>query len=234
MIEDSRSSFNVGLAVAIVLAGGIVALAVYFAQENRQPIASESGVMLSEVAGTQDEPIVVTIEEDDPVLGVADAPVTIVEFSDFECPYCRQFHQTTFRQLRETYIDSGKARFVHKDFPLSQIHPQAQAAAAAAYCAGRQGQFWEYAEKLYAPEAVLDKAALEQYAQALTLDTTAFTTCQEESGTEEKITRNARAAIAAGVTGTPAFVVNGVLIEGALPLAQFTATIEAALRQAQE
>lgn len=95
----------------------------------------------------------VTTEANDPTLGAADAPVTMVEFSDFECPFCQQFHATTFGSLKAKYIDTGQVRLVYKDFPLTNIHPHAQRAAEAASCVATQGKFWEYADRLFGQQA---------------------------------------------------------------------------------
>lgn len=97
--------------------------------------------------------IQVTTSSDDPTLGSDNAPVTMVEFSDFECPFCKQYHTATFAQLKTKYIDSGKVRYIYKDFPLTNIHPHAQRAAEAAACVGFQGKFWEYADTLFTQQA---------------------------------------------------------------------------------
>lgn len=94
-----------------------------------------------------------SISEDDPVLGSPSAPVTMVEFSDFECPFCQQFHTATWPQLKAKYIDTGKVRYIYKDFPLANIHPHAQRAAEAAACMATQGKFWEYADTLFTNQA---------------------------------------------------------------------------------
>ncbi len=93
--------------------------------------------------------------DDDPVLGNPNAPVTIIEFGDFQCPYCKKFHDDTFPMLKKTYIDTGKAKFVYRDFPLENIHPNARPAAEAAECADDQGKFWEYHNALYRDQSAL-------------------------------------------------------------------------------
>jgi protein-disulfide isomerase len=212
--------------VAVIIAGLVVAGAIYFRANAPQAVAPTA------TKPPAPEPtITIPVDEADPVLGDANAPVTIVEFSDFECPFCRQFHQTTFPQLQREYIDTGRVKFVFKDFPLSQIHPRAQAAAEAAQCAHQQDKFWEYSAKLFAPESTLEEPKLLTLASELGLNAATFTTCLKAHEQAEKVTKNTQAAIAAGISSTPSFVVNGTLVEGALPFAAFQEVIEAKLSQ---
>lgn len=116
------------------------------------PLAEFEQTIEAALTGKKGE-ITVATSVDDPALGSAEAPVTMVEFSDFECPFCQQFHTTTFASLKAKYIDTGKVRYIYKDFPLTNIHPHAQRAAEAAGCMTAQGKFWEYAEVLFANQA---------------------------------------------------------------------------------
>jgi protein-disulfide isomerase len=182
---------------------------------------------------TPTPPIVVenVSADDDPFWGPADAPVTIVEFSDFQCPYCARFVTQTLPQIKQAY--EGKVRFVFRDFPLSQIHENAEKAAEAAGCASDQGKFWEYHDKLFSSQSALDVASLKSYASQLGLDTATFDQCLDSSKYAQEIQKDVQDGDSYGVTGTPAFFVNGLLVVGAQPFASFQAAIDAALQEAQ-
>jgi protein-disulfide isomerase len=160
--------------------------------------------------------------------GPASAPVTVVEFSDFQCPYCSRA-QPTLRKVRETYGD--KVRFVFVDFPLD-FHPLAQKAHEAAYCAEDQGKFWPMYDRLFSSEGKLDVPNLKAYATELGLDATAFGTCLDSgkhaARTETAMEEGARN----GVTGTPAFFINGRMLVGAQPFESFASVIEDELERA--
>lgn len=168
----------------------------------------------------------------DRVLGRDDAPVTIVEYTDYQCTYCNRFHMNTFPELKKTYIDTGKVRFIKRDLPLA-IHPQAVPAAKAARCAGDQGKFWEMHERLSANPANLGMETYVAYARGLSLDAASFEACTGSERHVEGIRENERSAAAVGITGTPSFVVGaakgdvleGVRIVGAQPFNVFDRTI---------
>jgi len=166
--------------------------------------------------------------DDDPSWGPADAPVTIVEFSDFQCPYCARFVTQTLPQIKQTY--EGKVRFVFRDFPLSQIHENAEKAAEAAGCASDQGKFWEYHDKLFSSQSALDVASLKSYASQLGLDTATFDQCLDSSKYAQEVQKDLQDGTSYGVDGTPAFFVNGLLVVGAQPFASFQEVIDAALQ----
>jgi protein-disulfide isomerase len=163
--------------------------------------------------------------DDDPSIGPADAPVTIVEFSDFNCPYCRRFHLDTFPELMAAYPD--QIRFVYRDFPITSA--ESTVAAQAANCAGRQGKYWEFHDILFSGELGLGRAAYEAYAEQLGLDGEAWAACLDAGEELEEVQADARTASQLGVTGTPTFFVNGLPLVGAQPLAQFSALIEGEL-----
>ena len=166
--------------------------------------------------------------DDDPSWGPADAPVTIVEFSDFQCPYCARFVTQTLPQIKQTY--EGKVRFVFRDFPLSQIHENAEKASEAAECANEQGKFWEYHDKLFSSQSALDVASLKSYASQLGLDTATFDQCLDSSKYAQEVQKDLQDGTSYGVDGTPAFFVNGLLVVGAQPFASFQEVIDAALQ----
>jgi protein-disulfide isomerase len=174
-------------------------------------------------------PTVEVSSDDDPFLGPQNAPVTIVEFSDFQCPYCRRV-QPTLKRLMETY--EGKIKWVFRDFPLRNIHPQAQKAAEAAQCAAEQQKFWPYHDKLFAA-AELQVDDLKRYAKELGLNTTQFDTCLDTSKYDKEIEADMQDGQNAGVSATPSFFINGQALSGAVPYERFQELIEAALAQSQ-
>ena len=139
------------------------------------------------------------------ILGSKDAPVTMVEFTDYQCPFCRQFHTTTFEQIRKKYIDSGQVRFVTLDFPLD-FHANAEKAAEAAHCASDQGQFWRMRDILSQNADKLDPTNLLALARSLYLDGTAFKACMDSGKFTQLVSDNQKKGAAMGVTGTPSFL----------------------------
>jgi len=165
-------------------------------------------------------------EDDDPVLGDKDAPVTIVEFSDYECPFCGRFWSETLPKIKEQYIRTGKVKLVYRDFPLP-IHSNAQKAAEAAECADDQGQFWVYHDKLFENQRALGMANLKGYAKDLGLDTEAFDDCLDSGKHADEVKADLEDGADGGVSGTPAFFINGVPVSGAQPFEEFQRIIDA-------
>jgi predicted DsbA family dithiol-disulfide isomerase len=160
-----------------------------------------------------------------PSRGPEDAKVTIVEFSDFQCPYCQRV-TPTIDAITERYPND--VRIVYRNFPLRN-HSRAQPAAEAALCADDQGKFWPYHDLLFANPRALDDANLASYAETAGLDNEAFSACYDERRFAAQVNRDAAEGRAAGVTGTPAFFVNGVMLSGAKPPEAFFEIIEAEL-----
>jgi protein-disulfide isomerase len=158
-----------------------------------------------------------------PVRGPAQAPVTIVEFSDFECPFCKRAHPTV-TQLLEKY--SGKVKLVYRDFPLESIHPQARRSAEAARCANDQGKFWEYYDVLFNESPKLSPDDLKRYGAQIGLDMTKFDACVAGAVHKAGVQKDLDEGTRLGVTGTPAFFINGRLISGAQPLEAFARVID--------
>ncbi len=162
--------------------------------------------------------------DDDPVLGAADAKVTIIEFSDFECPYCRRVQPTLKRLLKEY---EGQVRLVFRDFPLS-FHKNAHKAAEAAQCAGDQGKFWPYHDKLF-EQTALAPADLKKYAGEMELDLDKFSACLDSGKYTQEVEKDMQDGQAVGVNSTPSFFVNGQPLSGAVPYERFQELVEAAL-----
>lgn len=167
------------------------------------------------------------------MLGRPDAPVTLLEFTDYQCPYCKRFVDQTLPELTRKYIDTGKLRFVSLDMPLS-FHPQAMQAARAARCAGESDRFWDMRALLFANSKSLDRDDLVRYAAQLGLPAPAFAECLDSNRHDAAIDRAQQAARTAGFSGTPSFVlgrtadgfVDGTAVIGAKPLAEFERIIQ--------
>ena len=180
----------------------------------------------------------VKIDKDAIVLGAADAPVTVVEFTDYQCPFCRRFVQTTFPMLKRDYIDTGKLRWIVRDMPLG-FHQNANKAARAAHCAGDQGKYWEMRDTLFKNNSKLGPEQLPGYAREIGLDVKAFEDCLASKRHQAQIDQSSQEAARIRVTGTPTFIigksdghtVSGRLIIGAQPTAVFTAEIQRLLDQ---
>jgi protein-disulfide isomerase len=159
--------------------------------------------------------------------GPDSAPITIVEFSDFQCPYCAKA-EATVKDLMELEKYKGKLRLVYRDYPLPN-HPLAPKAAEAAYCAGDQGKYWEMHDRLFAVTPKLEVNDLKSYARDLKLDEGRFAKCLDSGEKAKVVAENFKAGNEAGVRGTPAFFINGRLLSGAQKLEAFTALIDAEL-----
>ncbi|GEM_PF-1112198 len=143
-------------------------------------------------------------------MGSAQATIGIVEFSDYQCPYCRGFHDQVFPRLKKEYVDTGIAQFIHKDLPLKSIHPQALPAALAAGCAGAQQRFWPMYEALYVNNGRLAPELYPQLGRELGLDDAKFTACLGDASRKQAIMRDVVEARGLGITGTPSFVIGKI------------------------
>jgi len=171
------------------------------------------------------------------MLGSKDAPLTIVEYTDYQCPFCQRFHVTAFNDLKKNYIDTGKVRFYSRDLPLD-FHPNAMRAAMAAHCAAEQGQFWKLRDVMGANPDKLDMDHIAGFAADLKMDTKTFRACVEGEKYKNVVQTDVLEAMKIGASGTPTFVIgkstaNGVegeVMEGAMPLSMF----EQKLKDVQE
>jgi protein-disulfide isomerase len=172
-------------------------------------------------------PILPRVEVDatGPSIGAADAPVTIVAFSDYECPFCQKADPAV-KQVLEAY--KGKVRLVYREFPLPN-HPHAQKASEAALCAHDQGKYWEMHDRLFENQHALGVEALKGYARDLALDGERFDHCLDSDAKRADVKAGLKAGEMAGVSGTPAFFVNGRLLSGAVPFERFKEVIDAEL-----
>jgi protein-disulfide isomerase len=211
-------------AVLVVLAFALGILIGYLAWGRTPPAVVVAGQPAAPAATSAAQFVRYKIPTDGfPSLGAADAPITLVEFADFQCPYCRQWEQQTYQPLLAAY--PGKLRIVFRDFPLTSIHPNAMPAAEAAQCANEQGKFWAYHDKLFGGENLGDDV-YKQYAQDLGLDMTRFNDCVANHKYAKAIQADSDFAVNLGVNSTPTFFINGLAVVGAQPLSAFTGVID--------
>ena len=176
---------------------------------------------------------------DEPALGPADARVVVVEYTDFQCPYCARHHRQTFAELKRRYIDTGKLRYVVKDFPLG-FHKEARNAAVAANCAGEQGKYWAMQDELFSKQRQLNAAIYATMASNLDLAPDSFKACMSNKQQFAEVEGDLIDAQQIGVRGTPQFVigrmkdgklVGGIKFSGAQPVSTFSAAIEKILAE---
>jgi protein-disulfide isomerase len=191
-------------------------------QENPSPSDSPSPNQKVEVSA-----------DNDPAKGSNNAPVTIIEFSDFQCPFCARAvigAQAAMPQVEEKYIKTGKVKLVFRDYPLP-FHENAQKAAEASECAYEQNKFWEYHDKLFTNQEKLAVTDLKKYAADLGLNAAKFNSCLDSGKMADEVKKDFADGQKAGVDGTPTFFVNGTKIVGAQPFSAFEQIIEAELKK---
>lgn len=185
-------------------------------------------------AGQQAAGSLTFASEPERTLGSPDAAVTIVEFSDFQCSFCRKFWAETLPRLKETYIKAGQVRFVYQHFAVLGDH--SVAAAKAVECAREQGKFWPYHDKLFDRQGGLafTDAKLRRYARDLGLDAQAFAHCLDSPKYQQKVGEETRLGFLLGARGTPTFFLNGRMLAGAQPFEVFQTAIEEALAKTRD
>ncbi len=168
--------------------------------------------------------------------GSDNAPVSMVEFSDYQCLFCRRAFEDSVKQIRDNYVKAGKVKLYFKDFPLKELHPDAEAAANAARCAGEQGKYFEMHDKIFAGQGSsalgtvsIPASVYPQYASELKLDAAKFKACVDSGKYANEVNADLAQGIAVGVSGTPTFVVGGKLIVGAQPYSVLKQALDAEL-----
>ena len=230
--SNKDSSNGATLVASAILAVGIIFSGVYYTTHNGGAGLNQqnnpSGVAAQ-------KPIIDAskLPDDDAVLGNPNAPVTIVEFSDFQCPYCGKFWKETYPQIKSQYIDTGKVKLVYRDFPLS-IHEMAQTYAEASECAHEQGKFWEMHDRIFGDQqtgsTLITSDGLKKIAKEIGLKETQLNACLDTHKYTEEVKKDGSDGEVAGVTGTPTFFINGKIEVGALPFSALQKDIEAALK----
>ncbi len=211
---------------AIVLAGVMISAAVVLSNGGFGGIGGPARVG-SAPSGQKE-----VSEDDDAFLGDKDAPIVMIEFSDFECPFCRSFWRDTLPLIKSEYIDTGKVKFIYRDFPLS-FHPGAMPAAQAAECAEEQGKFWEMHDKIFSEQDKQGNGTiqftsedLKKWAQGVGLNASKFNSCLDSQKYAEEVNKDFQEGQAAGVSGTPGFFINGQSVVGAQPFSVFKSLID--------
>lgn len=197
-----------------------------------QNIAPLSGEVATDSPTAQANPRVdvdmETLIDDDAIKGNIDAPVTMVEFSDYECPFCGRHYSQTYSQIIKEYVDTGKVRLVYRDFPLD-FHPNAQKAAEAAECfkeqKGDEG-YWKYHDRLFENQDSLSEVNYKKWAKELGADSSKFDTCLDSGKMASEVAKDLQDGQVAGISGTPGFIINGKLVSGAQPFSAFKQIIE--------
>ena len=218
--KDAIWKYSTFVLLVVLVIGGFVA---FSGNDNPSPTGNV-------VAGNENNQAVVEVsEDDDAVLGSPDAPVTIIEFSDYQCPYCERFWSQTLPLIKEKYIDTGKAKLIFRDFPLDSIHPMATPAAIASECVhelGGDSGYYKYHDKLFENQASLSIDNMKKWAKELGYN---IDSCLDSKKYKNEVSKDMQDGSAVGVQGTPAFFVNGKLISGAQPFSVFKQAIEAEL-----
>jgi len=169
-----------------------------------------------------------------PVLGNKNAKVTIIEFSDFQCPFCRRFGKDTLPQIKKEYIDTGKVQFAYRHFPLTAIHPMAVPTAQASECANEEGKFWQLHDKIFEEQeklspgstAQFEASDIKRWASELGLNTTQFNQCLDSGKFAKNVTDDEQEGQKLSVSGTPTIFVNGQVVVGAQPYSAFKTLID--------
>ncbi len=214
---------------AIIAAGLVIAIAVIYSVGGFGGNKPKGAATVAPIAGELPK-----VSSEDFVLGDQNAPVTVIEYGDYQCPFCGKFFKETEPTLRENYIKTGKVKFVYRDFAF--LGQESTWAANAAQCAGEQGKFWEYHDYLYSNQNGENKGAfsknnLKNFGAVLGLDKDKFNLCVDSDKYLSKIKEETKTGGEAGVQGTPASFINGILYAGALPLSTFTGVIDGELNK---
>lgn len=217
------------IALAIIIVGVIIAGAIVYngkggdiQKVNQLAKADPSAGSDSQQLGSPE----FQVTGDDHIRGNPNAQVTIIEFSDFECPFCERFHLVV-RQILDDYPD--QVRWVYKHFPLDSIHSEARPAAEASECASEQGKFWEFSDKVFENQPRMGVSLYKEIASQIGLDTNQFESCLSSGKYRDHVEADLQEGVAAGVTGTPGSFVNGEIIPGAVPYEQLKALVDQAL-----
>ncbi|MFQ5496458.1 MAG: thioredoxin domain-containing protein [Nitrosopumilus sp.] len=247
-----KSTVN-GLIIGIIVVVGVAAFFAgsYFSNLNSNQISEkdledaiaklELKLLQNQLPSKQQAPPIKISADNDPVIGNEDAPITIIEFSDFQCPFCARFHTQTLPLILEEYIEQGKVKLVFRDFPIQSIHPNALPASVAAECANEQGKFKEMHDVLFdnqnewnKQETVNALSLFSEYANEIQLDQETFDSCLTNGKYIEEIRKDLEDGRNYGVSGTPGFFIGNekigfVELKGAQPFDSFKKVIDAQL-----
>ncbi len=218
---------------SIILAAVLISGTLLFASYRNNP-SSQLGT-IGNNPGSPPQKVAVSID-DDAMLGNKNAPVTIIEFSDFQCPFCRSFWKSTLPLIKSNYIDTGKVRLVYRDFPLS-FHSSSHLAAEAAECAKDQDKYWPMHDKIFSEQAksgegtvLFTATEVKKWGSQIGLSAGNFEQCLSSGKYRAEVDKDLADGTAAGVSGTPSFFVNGHLLVGAQPFSAFQTLIDGELK----
>ncbi|OGN27938.1 MAG: hypothetical protein A3A33_04230 [Candidatus Yanofskybacteria bacterium RIFCSPLOWO2_01_FULL_49_25] len=222
--------------LALVIAGVLIAGSIIY---TKTPGTS------GPVKPTPTPRVSIVLTDQDNIQGDSNAPVTIVEYSDFQCPFCRVAFRATLPGLLQEYVATGKAKLVYRHFPLSSIHPMAGKAAEASQCAAEQGKFWEMHDAIFNKQSAMNPAELQdpqqtitvkytlanlkQWARGVVPNLTTFNACLDSGKYATRVQDDTKSGAGLGVQGTPTFFINGLIFEGAVPFDSLKPVIEAEL-----
>ena len=230
-MEQNNTPLSKDFIFGVITGVAIMAIAGLFYMSDGSMATKKTGAddQPTAAAPTANQPTAPTptnvdieVGDDDHIRGDKNAEITIVEFSDFQCPFCSRFHQT----MQEVMANNDNVRWVYKHFPLDSIHPLARKAAEASECAADQGKFWEYADELFARQSQLSATLFETIASDLGLNTGEFNSCLDSGKYADKVEADYQEGLAAGVRGTPGNFINGQSVAGAVPYSQIQSIID--------
>ncbi|MGI0076275.1 MAG: DsbA family protein [Nitrosopumilaceae archaeon] len=245
-ISVKKSTYNkliVGIIAAVVISVFLGGYILGSGTAGHELVIKDSKDVTGQTPANQPQsnlsPGIISVSlDDDPVKGDPNAPITMIEFSDFECPFCARFFTTTLPLIEKNYIETGKVKFVYRDFPLTDIHQNALPAAMAAECANEQGKFWELHDKIFenqkqweGPDVQNGVRTFEQFAAELGLDTDKFNSCLESGKYLEEVQKDLNDGASYGVTGTPGFFIGNEkigygMVSGAQPYSAFQQVLD--------
>lgn len=245
--EHHQQKEKFGLPASIIIGAVIISASIFYntklilesdgSKTVQAPAAAQGQAQAQAPAPSPtvpEGPVTIAERKDAAVLGKSNAPVTFVEFTDFQCPFCQRFFTETYSQIKSKYVDTGKVKIIFRHYPLS-FHVNAEIAGVAAECANRQGKFVEYHDVLFkkgqADGTGLDVESLKKYALEVGLNSSKFNSCLDNKETLAIVQKDQADGNAAGVSGTPTMFVNGVKIVGAQPFSSFEQAIEQALKK---
>jgi protein-disulfide isomerase len=241
VVVENGSGGNWAVPISILIAALIIAGAGFYNNKKLVEIIDEKFTVQTQGTGQQAQgaaqaptgPVKITLKDDAPFLGNKDAKVVVVEYADYQCPFCEKWFKEVYPQLKSKYIDTGKIKFVFQDFAF--LGPDSTTAAEAAQCAKEQGKFWQYHDYLFSnqgPEHGGWAKAENQknFAKAMGLNTSKFNSCLDTHKYAQEVQNQTAAGKSYGVTGTPTTFVNGKIFVGAQPFSTFEQAIEAELK----
>lgn len=233
-MDKTKLLLPASILIAAVLISGTL---IYSGNSSKSVAGSAKNAGQTAIGNGQPIGPVDVSADDDAFLGNKNAPVTLIEFSDFQCPFCRKFMIDTLPQIKKEYIDTGKARLVYRDFPLS-FHPGATPAAEGAECAEEQGKFWEMHDAIFNEQQKQGSGTIQftvddvkKWAAKIGLNTSKFNQCLDSGKYKQEVEKDIADGSAAGVSGTPAIFINGRLVVGAQPFAAFKVIIDEELKK---